>query len=356
MRTARAVPLSAVLLLFLGGAGVGSAASDQDNVDVVAIDLSGHQTNLTHNPALDLNPAVARDGRIVFLSARGGNPDLYVMDGDGRHVRRLTNSGVDNSGIAAADDLEFSQAAWSPRGDEIAFDGKYVAGPPDCEQHCASWHVMVIGADGSGLEQIALSARAPAWSPDGRRLAYEAGIDGYFEAGGVAMTRPDGSGSVQVKGLNPISDVGPVWSPSGREIAFQAQGWIYLVRADGRLKRRLAAGQSPIWSPDGRRLAFIDDHKLFTVSRNGEGKLRVSRRGESVVGAAWSPSGGTIAYVAGTAIGAPGGYPTNLRVEAVRADGKRTHVLARETASSLVWGSPVWTRDSKRILVAVEGH
>jgi TolB protein len=72
--------------------------------DIVAIDLSGHQTNLTHNPAPDLDPAVARDGRIVFLSARGGNPDLYVMDGDGRHVRRLTNSAVDNSGIAAADD------------------------------------------------------------------------------------------------------------------------------------------------------------------------------------------------------------------------------------------------------------
>jgi Tol biopolymer transport system component len=274
--------------------------------DIVAIDLSGHQTNLTHNPAPDLDPAVARDGRIVFLSAPGGNPDLYVMDGDGRHVRRLTNSAVDNSGIAAADDLEFSQAAWSPRRDKIAFDGKYLAGPPDCEQHCASWHVMVIGADGSGL--------------------------------------------------NPISDVGPVWSPSGREVAFQAQGWIYRVRADGRLKRRLAAGQDPTWSPDGRRLAFIDDHKLFTVSRNGEGKRRVSRRGESVVGAAWSPNGRTIACVAGTATGSSGGYPRNLRVEALRADGKRTHVLARESGSSLIWGSPVWTRDGKRILVAVEAH
>jgi Tol biopolymer transport system component len=343
-------PLLAVLLLFLGGAGVGSAANGRFNIDIVAIALSGRQTNVTHNSALDLNPAVARDGRIVFLSTRGGNPDLYVMSGDGRNVRRLTHSAVDHTGVAAAEDLEFTQAAWSPRGDKVAFDGKYLAAPADCEQHCASWDVMVVGSDGSGLEQVALGARAPAWSPDGRRLGYEAGVDGYFEAGGIAIARSDGSGSLRVTGINPVSAVGPVWSPSGREIAFQAQGWIYRVRADGQRKRRLAAGQSPTWSRDGRRLAFIDDHKLFTIDRNGKGKRRVSRAGEFVYGAAWSPKRMALGYVAGATAEPSDGF----RVETVSGDGTQVHVLAREPVGRDVWGSPVWTQDGRRLLVAVE--
>jgi hypothetical protein len=38
----------------------------------------------------------------------------------------------------------------------------------------------------------------------------------------------------------------------------------------------------------------------------------------------------------------------------VSADGRRLRVLAREPASSMIWASPVWMRDGKRILVAVE--
>jgi Tol biopolymer transport system component len=73
-------------------------------------------------------------------------------------------------------------------------------------------------------------------------------------------------------------------------------------------------------------------------------------------GAAWSPKGGTLGFVAGTTADRYGGLPRNLRVETVSADGKRVDVLARETAGSLIWGGPVWTRDGKRILVAVEAH
>jgi Tol biopolymer transport system component len=352
--------LLAVLLPLVVPADVGRTANTQYDVEIVAIDLAGRQTNLTKNPAVDLAPAVARDGQIVFLSTRSGSgADLYVMDRDGRNVRRLTRSAVDHSGIAWSEALDASQASWSPRGRRIAFDGLYWAAGPTCERLCVNWRVLVMGADGRGLEQMALDARAPAWSPDGRRLAYESGIDAEFTARSVTIVRLDGSGSVRVKAINGDSALGPVWSPSGREVAFQggpttaSRSWIYVARADGGAVRRLAAGHNPTWSPDGRRLAFIDDYELITIGRDGKGKRRLSRKGELVVSAAWSPRGGTLGYVAGTKANPYGGSPRNLRVETVSANGTRARVLVRESSASLIWGGPVWTPDGKRMLVAI---
>jgi Tol biopolymer transport system component len=355
--------LIAVALPLLGAAAASHASNDPFNIDIVAIDLAGRQTNLTENTAVDLSPAVARDGRIVFVSTREGTPDLYVMAGDGGNVRRLTTSAIDHTGVAWNEALDLSQASWSPSGEHIAFDGLYLAHGPPCPAHCANWRVLVIGSDGAGLDEVALNARAPAWSPDGRDLAYESDLDSYYEPGSVTMTRLDGSApSVRVKAINPDYDVGPVWSPKGGEVAYQAsltagaRTWVYLARADGRRKRRLARGHHPAWSPDGRRLAFIDDYKLITIDRNGKNRRRLSPKGEFVISAAWSTKGSTLAYIAGTKLAPYGGRPRNLRVETVSADGKRVRVLARVSASSLIWGRPVWTHDGRRILVAVEPH
>jgi Tol biopolymer transport system component len=216
--------------------------------------------------------------------------------------------------------------------------------------------VFVVGSGGNGLKQVALRARAPAWSPGGRFLAYESGIDGYYEAGSVTISRPDGSGSIETKAVNGVSSVGPVWSPRGGEIAFQAdrgaRTWIYLVRADGTRKHRLAPGTNPTWSPNGRRLAFVDNCALITINKDGTGKRRVSREGEFVIGAAWSPNGAALAYLTRTqgCVGMPS------RLETVSVDGKHVHTLARWPAQSLVWGNPVWTPDGKRILVAGSGR
>jgi Tol biopolymer transport system component len=329
------------------------------HVDIVAVGVTGKQANLTQSASFNASPAPAVDNRIAFVSDRDWPPDLYVMDADGRNVRRLTtNAGV----VGGAEDLEVSRAAWSPAADGIAFDGEYGPVEPNCLQHCFGWAVSIVGSDGSDLRQIALNARRPAWSPDGRRIAYLSGVGvtGYeSEASSVTITRLDGSGSRVVQALNHDADnAGPVWSPSGDELAFQTGGAdagrrsIYVIRADGRGKRRLTTGHDPTWSPNGRHLAFVSAYRLATVDLNGKNKRRLSRKSDYVVTAAWSPSSSTIAYIAGTSPTGYGGLAKHLRLKLVGADGKHVRVLAHEPDDVLVWGPPVWTRDGKRILLA----
>jgi Tol biopolymer transport system component len=335
----------------LPAAGRAASGAEFGNLEVVAVGLTGRQQNLTQNPADDLALTVARDGRIAFLTNRANEADLAVMNADGSGFRVVTG------GVSFGEDLEWSEASWSPHGDALAFDGLYFdADPTTCLQHCTGWRVLVVESDGSALRQVALDARAPAWSPDGRSLAYESDFDAYDErAGSVTIARVDGSGSVELKAFNTEGDVGPVWSPRGSELAFQAHPakgsptWIYTVRADGSHERRLARGHRPSWSPDGRRLAFVDDAKLYTIDSDGRHRRRLSRSGELVVGVAWSPRGGTLAYAAGTKPAAGGA--SNLRIETVSADGKGVRVLARESGGdSFRAAPPLWTPNGQRIL------
>jgi Tol biopolymer transport system component len=350
-----------VLVVSLGGAsGFGRAASGGYNIEIVSVDLAGRQTNLTHDPAWDVNPAVARGGRIAFFTnrIRGG---LDAMDANGGHLRLVSA----DRGIEVAEDLEWSQASWAPRGDRIAFDGLYTLPNPGCLQHCAGWHLLTVGLDGSALTEIARNARAPAWSPDGRRIAYENGVgaNDLGGASGVTISSPDGSGAVEVTAFNQEDEIGPVWSPRGGELAFQGQTtdgarlWTYVVRADGTHERRLTRGGDPSWSPDGHRLAFIRDGRLFTIGINGKGGRRLSRKGEFVVGHAWAPRGNLIAYVEGKR---PGNcrdcvVPGSLRLETVNANSGRVHVLMR-ARRSFFWGDPVWMPSGKRVLLVVEPH
>src|SRR5262245_37167759 len=94
--------------------------------------------------------AGAMRGRIVFVSDRAGNPEVYVMNADGSGVQRLTRN----------PSFDFSPA-WSPDGEKVAWARNRFR--PDGQIH-------VMNVDGSDEHLLAPSPaddESPSWSPDG---------------------------------------------------------------------------------------------------------------------------------------------------------------------------------------------
>jgi Tol biopolymer transport system component len=258
----------------------------------------GRLERLTTNPR-DRAPAWSRDGKhIAFIrsDAEPGICALFVMKSDGSDVHRVGQVDTDCSGVS-----------WGPRDRQIAFGGG--VGP-------GSRGLWVVNADGSGLRRVragrgATEGMHPAWSPDGRTIVFAWTGRSRRPWGRLAAIRPDGRGfRVLVApraGAHDDELTSPAWSRDGKRLAYvrvdhragSAERTIEVAGARGEQRRALvrlpfnpALQGTPTWSPDRRSLASWSlcgkSACVWAVSSRG-GRRHVLLRGYSQP--AWGPPG-----------------------------------------------------------------
>lgn len=252
-------------------------------------------------PRMHLSGAEPAPGRIVFSSNRSGEWRLWMLKPDGTGLRQLTKQETDDQDV---------DPVFSPDGKAILFTSTRGG-------KAGIWRIT---SEGAKPERLCDGDQAE-WSPDGTKIA--------LRRGEAILTRDLASGSE--KTLTPPDwphCSGPAWSPDGKTIAFAAR-WdagnaLYLVSAAGGQPTKVYDKQGacePHWSPDGTRLVYETETHICTVNPDGAKNRIVTFFGGVQRYGRYSPDGKNIIFCQGASeqgpwelyiIPAAGGTPRKL--------------------------------------------
>ena len=168
--------------------------------------------------------------------------------------------------------------------------------------------LRVADADGEG-GQVALNSAepiiSPAWSPDGRSLAYVS----FESQKAVVYTQEVATGARRAIANFRGSNSAPAWSPDGQALAVtlsrESGSQLFLIGRNGENPRRLTTSQAidtePVFAPDGKSIYFVSDRggspQIYRIGLGGGAVERVTFTGSYNISPALSPDGRTLAFI-----------------------------------------------------------
>ena len=325
--------LMLALLLVIGGAALvlvrgGSARNDREDgrADSAGGDtraVLGRVANLTTSrltatSGVDAQPSWSPEGKsLVFSSDRSGNPDIWILPLGGGDLLQLTD-----------DPSEDARAAWSPDGRQIAFVSSRGHGARLDQSvvqfgYSLGGGIWVVPSYGGTPAPVLDEAFNPSWSPDGRRLAFDASFDGPRR---IWTAAADGTDRLRVSSdrSEGVAHIRAQWSPDGRWIAYERQEGSLTTSSDLQIVSSSGGTPVPVVNDGSRNLApswATDSTIVFSSDRSGTLKLWIQRIDRST--------------------GKPSGHPVQLTTGA----GTEVDATVSPNGRSIAFGSTRFVED-----------
>lgn len=217
-----------------------------------------------------------------------------------------------------------------------------------------NWEIYLMDIDRQIAHNLTRSPdeqRSPAWSSDGRTLAFYSSYDNGLKGNIYVMDISDG-------GIRKLTDNGennwmPSWSPDGQNLVYLVNyGGIVVADTDGGNARRIGYGFRPSWSPDSQRIIYYADRQetlnadVYDMDVQSLSTRNLSRHPANDFDPAWSPDGRWIAFASSRQTNADIYVMAACEDADLVACARDAHPITHNRVADI---APAWSPDSRQI-------